>query len=261
MRCADAARSAEAKLDVLMPHVFHLAVGLVLVALVIVSGFLFGPQAEPGQIDPVSSVALDVYLVAAALLVVATNHDSLALAVFVVLAVASIAIAWRTDAAVGAVPVAAALATLVMVSFALRPELHHLIAPGGASAGTVPEPSRADVTLHMILGAGFAAMFGGLGFLAQGRSNRAIIPICWAATGAAAALAILAALYYPVAGFERSIPFAGLALLLAAIFAVAVELLESARRSLAVHQPRRSTPPDRSPRWLSPSPWRSTRAG
>jgi uncharacterized membrane protein len=215
----------ETKLDILIPHAFHIAAGLALVAILIVSGFLFGPEAEPGQIDPVSTAALGVYLLAAALFVVATDHDRLALAVFVALAVASVAIAWRTEAAVGAVPVAAALAALVMVSFALEPELHHLIAPGGASAGTVPEPTRADVSLHLVLGFGFTAMFGGLGYLAQGRSSRAIIPILWAASGVAAPIAIVAALYYQVAGFERSIPFAGLALLLAALYAVAVENL------------------------------------
>ena len=41
-----------------IPHAFHIAVGFALVAALIVSGFLFGPDAEPGQIDPVSSGAL-----------------------------------------------------------------------------------------------------------------------------------------------------------------------------------------------------------
>src|SRR6201999_3608172 len=40
-----------------------------------------------------------------------------------------------------------------------------------------------------------------------------------------APIAILIALYYRVAGFERSIPFAGLALLLAALYGFAVETL------------------------------------
>ena len=47
----------------------------------------------------------------------------------------------------------------------------------------------------------------------------------WAATSLLAPIAILIALHYRIAGVERSIPFAGLALLLAAIYAVATEAL------------------------------------
>ena len=49
------------------------------------------------------------------------------------------------------------------------------------------------------------------------------IPILWAAAGVATPIAVVAALYFRIAGFERSIPFAGIMLLLAALFAVAVE--------------------------------------
>src|SRR5262249_31420908 len=51
------------------------------------------------------------------------------------------------------------------------------------------------------------------------------VPIRWATASVFAPLAIVAALYYRIAGFERSIPFAGLALLLAALFAVATDVL------------------------------------
>jgi uncharacterized membrane protein len=79
--------------------------------------------------------------------------------------------------------------------------------------------------MHLALGVGFVALFGAPGFYAQGRSERPLVPILWSAAGVFIALAILAALYYRVAGFERSIPFAGLALLLAAVFAWASETL------------------------------------
>jgi uncharacterized membrane protein len=213
------------QLDVLIPHTFHIAVGFALVAALIVSGFMYGPDAESGQIDPVSSGALAVYLLAAGLFVAATDHHHLALALFVAASVAAVAIAWRADAAVGAVPAAAALAILVMVSFALEREIQHLVAPGGVTAGLPPEPSQTDITLHMILGAIFAALFGSAGILAQGRSNHARIPVLWAVAGVAAPIAVVAALYFRIAGFERSIPFAGIMLLLAALFAVAVENL------------------------------------
>ena len=41
--------------DVLLPHAFHAAAGFVLAAALIVSGFLYGPSAEPGRIDAISS--------------------------------------------------------------------------------------------------------------------------------------------------------------------------------------------------------------
>jgi uncharacterized membrane protein len=79
--------------------------------------------------------------------------------------------------------------------------------------------------MHLVLGAAFIALFGVAGFLAQGRSERPLIPILWSAAGVFAALAIVAALYYRIANFERSIPFAGLALALAALGAWASETL------------------------------------
>jgi uncharacterized membrane protein len=54
---------------------------------------------------------------------------------------------------------------------------------------------------------------------------KATVPVIWAATGVLAPFAMLIALYYRIAGLERSIPFAGLALLLAAWLAVAAEQL------------------------------------
>ena len=87
--------------DILVPHALHAAVGFALVAALIVSGFLYGPPAEPGRIETVSSAALAVYLLAAALLVLATRHDPVAFIVFSLLVFATVAIAWRSDAARG----------------------------------------------------------------------------------------------------------------------------------------------------------------
>jgi uncharacterized membrane protein len=55
-------------------------------------------------------------------------------------------------------------------------------------------------------------MFGITGFLAQGRSTRALAPILWSACAVVVPLAMLIALYYRVAGLDRSLPFTGLAL-------------------------------------------------
>ena len=91
-------------LQALGPHAFHIAAGFVLAVLLIVSGLLFGPDAAPGEIDLVSSGTLAAYLFAAMLLVLATGHDTLALTLFVALVAATVAIAWRTDAAAAACP-------------------------------------------------------------------------------------------------------------------------------------------------------------
>jgi uncharacterized membrane protein len=212
--------------DALGAHAFHVIVGFALAATLIVAGLWYGPSALPGHIDGVSSAALGAYLLAASLLVLASRHDPLALATFAVLAAATVAIAWRAEAAAAAVPAAAVLVVLVFVRWAADLNIEHLLAPSGPVAGAVPEPPKANVGWHLVLGAGFAALFGGAGYLAQGRSERAIVPVLWSAAAVFAPIAILAALYYRIAGFEPSIPFAAAALLLSALYAFATETLD-----------------------------------
>ncbi|HXY90218.1 MAG TPA: DUF2339 domain-containing protein, partial [Xanthobacteraceae bacterium] len=209
----------------LVPHAFHVAIGFFLAAALIVAGLLFGPDAEAGRVDEVSSGALAAYLLAAAAVVIANHHDGLAVFTFALLTAATIAIAWRTEAAAAAVPAAAVLAALVIAEWAFETNLASLIAPAGPLAGAVPEPQRAAYEPTLFAGIGFAVLLGASGYLAQGRSAASLPSILWAAAAVFAPLAILAALYYRIAGFERSIPFAGLALLLAALYAAAVEAL------------------------------------
>jgi len=212
-------------------HVFHVLAGFALVATFLVCGLLYGPPAAPGVIDRLSTLALAVYLLAAAFLVLASRHDPAALTAFVVLTVATVAIAWRTEAAAGAVPVAAILAALVMAHWAVHMNVQGLLAPSGPVAPAIPEPERYDYGSHLILAAGWAVLFGASGFLAQGRSSRALVPMLWSAAAVFAPLAMLVALYYRIAQLDRSLPFAALALLVAAIFALATE-------SLAKREPR-----------------------
>jgi uncharacterized membrane protein len=212
--------------DALGAHAFHVVVGFALAAALIVAGFLLGPDASPGESDGVSSVALIAYLIAAGLLVLASRHDPLALATFAVLVAASVAIAWRAEAAAGAVPAAALLAALVIVRWAVDANLERLVLPSGPVAGAVPEPPKADVGWHLVLAGAFAALFGVAGYLAQGRSERPTVPLLWSAAGAFTPIAVLAALYYRVAKLEPSIPFALTALLLSALYALAVERLD-----------------------------------
>ncbi|MBK5959578.1 hypothetical protein CCR97_15390 [Rhodoplanes elegans] len=216
---------AEAAVATAVPHAVYMVVGFALAATLIVAGLLFGPTAEPDTVDEISSLSLAAWLVPAGLLTMVSGHDSVALTGFVLLVVATVGIAWRSTAALGAVPVAAVLAVLVMVEWATEARLDSLIAPAGPVAGAVPEPVRASFTLHLLAGFGFAALFGVSGFFAQGRSERPVIPQIWAWCAIATPLTILIALYWRIAGFDQSIPFAGLALLLAALFAVATETL------------------------------------
>jgi uncharacterized membrane protein len=213
------------KVDALGAHVFHVVVGFALSALLIVSGLLYGPPATPPRLDPTSSGALVAFLIGATFLVLGSAHDPLALATLTLLTVATCAIAWRTEAATGAVPIAATLVAIVFAHWAVNTDIPHLIAPGGVLAGVVPEPAKAEFGWHLVLGAGFAVLFGGAGFLAQGRSQDATVPMLWSATAVAAPLAILVALYYRITHFDQSIPFAGTSLLLAGLATAATEAL------------------------------------
>src|SRR5262249_37485141 len=137
----------------------------------------------------------------------------------------TLAISWRSEAAIGSVPAAALLCLIIFADWALELNFSNLIAPSGLTAPAIPDPPRVDVTWHLVLGAVFAGMFGTVGFLAQGRSQSALVPMGGSASAVFAPIAILSALYYRFANFDRSIPFAGLALLLAALFAPTTEAL------------------------------------
>ena len=81
------------------------------------------------------------------------------------------------------------------------------------------------MSLHLISAAIFAAGFGVAGFLAQGRSAGPVIPVIWSAAAVFTPLALLVALYARIAHLDRSIPFAILAVVLAAAYAAATEIL------------------------------------
>ena len=226
---------AEAQTGPVAPHIFHIVTGFALTALFLVAGVFFGPEAERGRIDAVSSGAATAYLLAAALLVVASDHQPATLVPFALLVAATAAMAWRSDAVVAALPAAALLSSLVTVAWAVEPELGHLVASGPGS-GLAPQPSQADIALHFWLGAFFAGLFAVTGYLAQGRpppypppqageGRVGVIPLIWSTTAVLAPIAILIALYYRIHGLERSLLFSAIALGIAAWFAFATEQL------------------------------------
>jgi uncharacterized membrane protein len=215
---------ASPHVDAPTAHLFHVVSGFALSAALIVSGLLFGPTAEPGKIDEVSSGAIGAYLLAAAVLAIASVHDPAALAIFTILTASTVAIAWRADSASWAVPAAGLMTFIVMLHWAVPTVFEQLVLATGVTNGVIPGPSSGTGS-HLTLGLAAAALFGVSGYAAQGRSENPLVALLWSATAVATPIAILVALYFRIAEFDRSIPFAGLALLLAALYGYATELL------------------------------------
>jgi uncharacterized membrane protein len=207
------------------PHAFHVLAGFVLAALLVVCGFMFGPPADEGQIEPISSGSLAAYLLGATLIVLNSFHADTAMIVFGLLVAGSLLVAWRSDAAAGAVGAAAAFVFLIFAEWAIRANPDMLVLPGGPLQGIGPSATDGSVSLHLISAAIFAAGFGLAGFLAQGRFAGPVIPVIWSAAAVFTPLALLVALYARIAHLDRSIPFAILAVVLAAAYAAATETL------------------------------------
>ena len=207
------------------PHAFHVIAGFVLAALLVVCGFMFGPAAEQDTIEPISSGSLAAYLLGAGLIVLASFHADAAMIVFALLVAATLVVAWRAPAATGAVAAAAVFVFIVFAEWAVRGNPDMLVLPGGPLPGIGPHATDASVTLHLITAAVFAGLFGVAGFLAQGRFVSAIIPVVWSAAAVFTPLTLLIALYARIAHLDRSIPFAILAVVLAAAYGAATEIL------------------------------------
>src|SRR5262249_7120754 len=59
------------------PHVFHALAGFALAAVFLVCGLLYGPPAAPGEVDRLSALALSLYLMVAAFLLVTVDDNGL----------------------------------------------------------------------------------------------------------------------------------------------------------------------------------------
>ncbi|MCP4637428.1 MAG: DUF2339 domain-containing protein, partial [Methyloversatilis sp.] len=214
-----------AEANTLGPHAFDMIASFALAAVLVVAGFMFGPSAEQGQVEPVSSISLAVFLFGATALVLGHNHADAAMIVFALLVAATFAIAWRAESAAGAIVAAALFVFAVFAEWAIRANPELTVMPGGAMPGIGTRADEGSISMHLIAAAGFGAAFGAAGFLAQGRSFSAIIPVIWAAAGVFTPLALLVALYARIAHLDRSIPFAIIAIAVAGAFAAATELL------------------------------------
>ena len=211
--------------SMIAPHAFHVIAGFVLAALLVVCGFMFGPAATEGEIEPISSGSLAAYLLGATLIVLNSAHADSAVTVFAILVAGALLVAWRADAATGAVGAAAALVFVVFAEWAIHGNPDMLVLPGGPLPGIGPVTTDSSVTSHLMTAAIFAVGFGAAGFLAQGRSANATIPVVWSAAGVFTPLALLVALYARIAHLDRSVPFAIVAVVLALAFAAATETL------------------------------------
>jgi uncharacterized membrane protein len=207
------------------PHAFHVVVGFILASLLVVCGFMFGPEIDRGQVEPISSISLAAYLLGATLIVLTSGHADTALIIFTVLVAGTLFVAWWAPAAVGALGAAAAFIFIVFAEWVVRGNPDMLVLPGGALPGIGPSATDGSVSLHMTAAAIFAVAFGVAGFMAQGRFGAARITVTWAATAVFTPLALLIALYARIAHLDRSIPFAILAVVLAAAFGAATESL------------------------------------
>jgi uncharacterized membrane protein len=208
------------------PHLFHVIAGFVLAALLVVTGFAFGPASGEEEVEPISSAALAAYLFGAMMIVLSNHHADPAMIGFALLVAGVLFVAWRTPAAASALGAASIFVFAVFAEWAVRANSDWLVVPGGSLPGIGgPAATDGSVSLHMATAAIFAIGFGVSGFLAQGRFRAPTISVRWAAAGVFTPLALLTALYARVAHFDRSIPFALLAVTLAAAFAAATEML------------------------------------
>src|ERR1700676_1577336 len=125
------------------PHAFHVIAGFILASLLVVCGFIFGPPADKGRIEPISSVSLASYLLGATTIVLASFHSDAAIVVFAILVAAALAVAWRAPAATGAIAAAAAFVFVVFAEWAVRSNPDLLVLPGGPLPGIGPVPTDA----------------------------------------------------------------------------------------------------------------------
>jgi uncharacterized membrane protein len=205
------------------PLALHALSQLALVAALIVPGLAFGPPAAGRRLDGLSALALAAVMATLAVHVLMAEMATPSLLLFGAAVVGVLAIAWRGEAATVAVPLAAALAVLVTLAWAIEPNLATTVAPAGATKA--PEPLPVVIEPMVAFAGVLAALVLGVGVLAVPRRRRGVVALLWAGTAAATPLAMLAACYWRIAEFLPSPLFAALGLALAALYGTLAERL------------------------------------
>ncbi len=211
--------------DALGPHAFHAIAGFVLAARSSCAASCSDPRSNPAGSNRSRPRRSPLYGLVTALLVVLQGHSDASLTVFAVITAATLAVAWRTEAATAAVAASAVFVTLVFLSWLVQSAPDTLGLQGGPLPGIGPRATDASVGAHLVTAATIALAFAASGFLAQGRSPHAVAPVIWSASGVAVPIALLIALYARIAHLERSVPFALVAAVVAGLFAAATEQL------------------------------------
>src|SRR5258708_30391068 len=124
------------------PHLFHVIAGFVLAALLVVTGFAFGPAAGEEQVELISSGALAACLVGATLIVLFGHHADSAMIAFALLIAGALFVAWRAPAAAGVISAPSALIFCAFGEWVGRGNPHMLVGPGRPLPGVRPAAAR-----------------------------------------------------------------------------------------------------------------------
>ncbi len=182
-------------------------------AALLTPGHLLGP-ADAGRPDPVATLGAALALAVAAFAAISGEVAAGPLAVFIATALGALLLAWRAEAA-----------TFAAVAVAL-------IAPAVLAGWSVP-PAPAFPAGIVLYGFCMGPLLAAAGLAGAWRARSGFFALGWGAAGAAGPVLLLAAAYGRLAGFERSVPLAALALALAAAFTPAAEWLARLRRPAA----------------------------
>ncbi len=201
------------------PSLVQALAGIVTAAVFVVPGIRFAEMRERGG-DVVATVILCAFAFLAMLAVAEGQRELTAVALFGVLAIGVMALAWRAPSVTAAIPATGFFALLILLGWAVGMKPSGLADP----LGVAPE---FPATLSRLTWSGLAfALLFGIGPAVLGvwrRQREAWVVLTLAATSVVVPLAILAIVYGKVEGFVISPRFAALAMVLAASFGAATE--------------------------------------
>lgn len=181
--------------------------------------------------DAVATLGAALALAVAVFAAQQAGVGALPLAVFIATALGALALAWRAPAATFAAVAVALTAPVILAAWEFPPQPGSALAPPGPVAGVVAEPARLSVGPFAFYGFAMGLLLVAGGIAGAWRARRGLFAIGWATAGAAGPLLLLIASYGRLAELERSLPFAALALALAALLTAAAEAFTRVRRT------------------------------